>query len=510
MQRKLLIHLAIVALLASMLPLLVGGTARAASTGTVKDVNGQAVASAFVMLFDMSANPVGYAITDAAGGFALLSPADNSPLTDQQVDDTDGFVVVQPNANIDGDGLGIYPDQPRSYLKPPNTPNDMVLPKTSSFVLKGYLQDGTPMRWQDFVSSGPGTEGAQFVYLTNMDEEMRPAMVWPTYDAWAREAPQNADRKYGLPSLVVDSRNNSEKYSIGVLYWNVKDYGKLSLKADNAGQGFDLPAQGGSLVVDLNTELARTAISDLVRRQAFYQSNITDEDIPALIAAVGAVPNVDDRLSDALKLRDRLELKAARDSLSSVRKGTLDVVARDVNMGPVKNCAVTIDQTSHDFLFGGNGGAPFQQQQGVWQKVKDAGFEIAPILPAWGFTENPDSPYQYWGKDAINQTFGISNLKAMGLKVKMTGSVWMQGNAVGSMHILPVRTQGWSWDQVRTGNIVNQGHLLDDFKDDAVIWEAMNEPATTNTVACRVTRWRSASTPPRSRSRPRTRTSKRW
>ena len=61
------------------------------------------------------------------------------------------------------------------------------------------------------------------------------------------------------------------------------------------------------------------------------------------------------------------------------------------------------------------------------------GCELAPVLPAWGFTENPNSPYQYMGKTYVESVFGISQLKDMGFKVKMTGSVWMQG----AMGILP-------------------------------------------------------------------------
>jgi len=452
----------------------------AGAQGTVKDVNNAGVSGAFVMLFDNSANVVGYAITAADGSFTFLDyTPPNPPLSDAVVNAVDGFVMVQPNGTIGPlpDQLGIYQHQPRAYLKPPNTSVDILLPNVASFVIKGYKQDGSMMRWGDFVSTGPGSEGAQYMYLTNLDEEMQPAVIYPTYDGWARQSPQNGERQYGLPSLVVDSRN-SGRYSISVMYWNVKNYGKLCLKADNAGAGFELPSQGGSLVVDLNAELARTAIADLQRRLSFYETYITDEDIPALISAVGAVPNVDDRLHDALQLRDRLELKAAQNSIDVVRKGTLRVTARDVNMVPVKDCTVTIDQTAHDFLFGANGGAPYDQQLPVWNKVKEAGFELAPVLPAWGFTEDPNPPYTYMGKPAIEATFGITRLREMGFKVKFTGSVWMQG----SMSILPPRTQGMSWQDIRTKNLANQDCLLNDFSNDPIIWEAMNEPATTNTV----------------------------
>jgi hypothetical protein len=453
----------------------------AGASGTIKDTDGQGVSGAFVMLFDNTATAVGYAISDADGNINFLDPASGLPLDDTTVNDLNGFVVEQPDVSLGPapDQLGIYQHQPRSYLKPPNTSVDMVVPATSSFVIKAYKQDGVSlMRWADFLSTGPGQEGAQFLYLTDLDQEEQPSVVWPTYDEWARQPPRNQDRQYGLPSLVTDSRRPG-KYAIGVLYWNVKDYGKLCLYADNAGEGFDLPSQGDSLVIDLNTELARTAISDLYRREDFLASNIYDEDVGTDIEAVEAVTNVDDRLSGALQLRDRLELKAAQNSIENVRKGWLQVTARDVNMHPVRNCTVTIDQTSHDFLFGGNGGAPFTQQLPVWNKVKEAGFELAPILPAWGFTEDPDPPYDYLGKDAIEATFGIGQLLDMGFKVKFTGSVWMQGDMDG---ILPERTDGMPWQQVAIENLVNQGYLLDDFKDDPIIWEAMNEPATTNTV----------------------------
>jgi len=267
------------------------------------------------------------------------------------------------------------------------------------------------------------------------------------------------------------------------MYWQVKNYGRLCLRADNAGLGFDLPAAGAALEINLNLELVRTAIHDLQRRQPFYEEYITDENIPALIAALDDVGNVDDRLHDALQLRDRLELKAAQNSIDSVRKGTLQVTARDVNSHPVPGCTVTIDQTAHDFLFGANGGTMADPPEALWQKIKDAGFELAPSLPAWGFTESGPTdvpPNTYWGHDAIDGVFGMSRILDYGLKLKFTGTVWMQGSA--SLGILPARTSSMTWEQIQAANIAHQDLLLNDFKNDPVIWEVMNEPATTNTV----------------------------
>jgi hypothetical protein len=457
--------------------------AAAGASGTIKDTNNQGVPGAFVMLFDNDATVIGAVYpTLADGSFTLKAPPGfTTPISDATVDNLDGFIIEQPGVNIGAlpGQLGIYQYQPRAYLKPPNTPLNVVLPAASSFVLKGNKQDGSVMRWGDFVSTGPGTEGAQFMYLTNMDEEQQPAVNWPTYDQWARN--QGGNRNDGFPSLVVDSRKTG-KYSISAMYWNVKNYGKLCLRADNAGAGFDLPATGTALVIDLNLELARTAIHDLQRRQDFYETYITDENITALISALNSVGNVDDRLHDALQLRDRLELKAAQNSIAAVRKGTLRVTAHDTNGRAVPGCAVTINQTAHDFLFGANGGTmpdPADPPAPLWQKIRDAGFELAPVLPAWGFTENPATE-DYWGKDAIETTFGISNIMDYGLKVKFTGSVWMQG--APSLGILPPRAATMTWEQIQAANIANQDRLLDDFKNDPVIWEVMNEPATTNTV----------------------------
>ena len=178
---------AIVLLLLLVLPS-VPATA-AGAQGTVKDVNNNGVSGAFIMLFHEADHILvtdGYAITEANGNFTLLdyNPPHN-PLSDATVNGINGFVMIQPAAD-DGplhDQLGVYQHQPRAYVKPPSTSVDMVLPAASSFVLNGYKLDGTLMRWADYDSNN----GAQFMYLTNMDEEMRPAVNWPSYDAWARQ-----------------------------------------------------------------------------------------------------------------------------------------------------------------------------------------------------------------------------------------------------------------------------------------------------------------------------------
>ena len=157
------------------------GAMASGASGTIHDVNGQGVGGAFVMLFDNGANAVGYAITAPDGSFAFLNPLDNTPLSDVTVDGTDGFVVEQQSnpPQVGSDNLGIYQYQPRAYLKAVNTPVDIVLPLVSSFVLKGCKQDNSLMRWGDYVSSGPGQEGAAFAYMTNLDEEEQPAVVPP-------------------------------------------------------------------------------------------------------------------------------------------------------------------------------------------------------------------------------------------------------------------------------------------------------------------------------------------
>ncbi|MBI4559364.1 MAG: endo-1,4-beta-xylanase [Candidatus Hydrogenedentes bacterium] len=437
-------------------------SARAAVTGTVAGEDGKPIPYTFVGALTSQMQLEKYAVTDPQGKFTLESVPRN------------GYLFVQPPAPEKG-GLGIYPYTPRIYDIGDTANIAIRLPTAACLVLKAYDTNGRLLRWEDFMKNGH--VGGQFLYATDLDDRMQPAAVWPVYDQLARD--QGSPREKGLPALVVVP--SGKPLAVQVLFWIVPEYGKLLLRADNGGKGFAASAPGAAVEIELNVELARTAVSDLLRRrpafpeQASAEISTVESALREALAQndpVACAAAADKVLALALKLRDQLELEAARAMIPRVRSGTLQVHVKDANGAGVTKCKVQITQRSRDFLFGVFEGSPYNAK--AFETARKAGFELATVLMAWGWTDLKTGAAT---KDGIDKTLGLSALQQLGYKTKAHGVVWLQDYG-----ILPDRARRLPESELKSAYAAHQVELLQSFKDKVSIWEAMNEPATTNAV----------------------------
>jgi hypothetical protein len=440
-----------------------GISADAGISGRLRHEGDKPLARAFVGLFSSDWTMVETGATDTAGAFSIDGDTEG------------GFLAVQPLAKENSDGLGIYRAFPRIYALRSAQEVDLKLPDGGCLVLKAYDRHGALMRWEDFERMGK--MGGQFVYATNLDDQIRPASIWPVYDETAREA--GSPREKGLPTVVIPP---GEAYAVQVLFWETARYGKLLLRADNQGKGYHIKSPGDAHVLELNVELARTALADLERRQGHFSSNsqtaITD--VKARLAeAIGEADPIkraagaDAVLASALDLRDRFELAAAKAAIPKVRQGELTVRVESANGQGVPKCEVRITQHSHDFLFGVFEGSPYNARS--FEAARDAGFELATVLPAWGWS---DVGARAVSLRDLDRQLGISALAALGYRVKAHGVVWLQ-----EYGILPGRAFAMSHEQVRQAAVEQLRGLLRAYSDRITLWEAMNEPAATNVLA---------------------------
>ena len=442
---------------------LVSGVANGeAFSGTVSSEGDTAIPFAFVGLLTPDFGLAAHTATDMDGAFAIETEAESK------------YVVVQPPPREDADGIGVYSFEPRIHERNGATEADIRLPDAGCLVAMAYDAEGRLLRWEDFMRRG--NFGGQFMYAADLDDRMTPAAVWPVFDAEARAL--GSPREKGLPALVVAP---DAPTVLQVLFWEVPGYGKVQLAADNAGEGYRLKTAGDHLTLRLNVEFARTAVHNLVRRRDYYSAEAA-ADIDGLVAALDdvlaksePVPQAaaaDRVLADALDLRDRLELDAARDAASAYRKGVLRIEVRDASGQPVPGCSVDITQQSHDFRFGVFQGGEYREK--AMSAARDAGFELATVLLAWGWSDAKQYANR-WGE--FDTFIGISPLRDLGFTVKTHGAVWLQEYGV-----LPDYARALPLPELHQAILEQQGALLDAFGDKITLWEAMNEPASTNTV----------------------------
>lgn len=438
------------------------GTVQAVVSGVVVGDDNQPLSYAFVGQYTDGFEYRAYAVTDQNGAFTLPDGLGQ------------GHLIVQPQAWVSAEGLGIYPCMPRTYRWFGEPAVRLVLPPSGCIVLEAYDASGSLMRWGAF--QGLGTVAGQAFHVTDLAMCSHPASYWPVYDETARIS--GAQWNDGLPAAAVEP---GAALAVEVLFWDVPGCGRLTLRADNAGQGYTVAAQGDAVVVELNAEFARTAVADL-RRRAPALGSAAEPEIVAVEAALAAAlakstaparaAAADSVLASALALRDRLELEAARARIASVRRGTLSVSVVDERGRPVRDCAVRVTQQSHDFMFGVFDGTP--NDTSGYERAREAGFEVATLLLGWGWTQKNGVTLS---RAELDPVYGITALRQMGYRLRTSGNVWMQ-----QYGILPEYAYEMAPDDVAAAALAHQQSLLRELAGDIDVWEAMNEPATTNAV----------------------------
>ncbi len=423
-------------------------------SGTLRiEGKGEPIRFAYVALLTSTFDVAGQASSDASGRYSIELA---QPITE-------GYLVVQPPPQENDQGLGIYAVQPRLIRYTGETTLDLELPSVGCIVLNAYDRNGELMRWKDFRAQG--TFGDQFMYLTSLDDQAISAVSWPVFDEEARD--QGQPRELGIPALVVKPGSG---YVPQVLFWDVPDYGRLLLRSDNGGAGFTVAKAGDACVLELNVELARTAVHQLAESGSPDAEQVRSRLKEAVSAGSAAerAAAADAVLADALRLRDTFLVEAARESIPTVRMGEATIRVTDAQGKPVAGASVTIEQQSSDFLFGVFEGSPYNPK--AFAKAREAGFNLATVLLGWGWTDGAS-------RDAIEQTFGVAALGKLGYAVKAHGVVWLQDYG-----ILPDRARSLSHAELTDAMLAQESSLIETLGDDIAVWEAMNEPNVTNVV----------------------------
>lgn len=428
------------------------------TTGTLSAAHGEPLGAAFVALYDTAWNPLGSKDTDEQGAFSIPAAAL-------------GFLQVQPLRKADANGFRVFNWQPRVFLvEPDDSPLALEVPPAVNYVVVAYGTNGQPMRWKDWEANGK--YGARFLYATTPDLRALPSTIYPVFGA--ATGPKE-DRPEGLPALIAEPGQPIELHA---LFWPTQGYGKLQVSAT-------LPAitrAGESLVVNWNHAIALAAVAR-ARHNDFQDPAEPEwfapfaleldglaESLPlpvGTIATAEEAAQADAVLAKALELADRIALERATRRASLARYAA-----------PPANFDASMTLRAPAFSFGVYQGSPFNAKTDDpyagsvgFSLARDAGFDMATILPGYGWVG------QYAkSRAALDETFGVSTLRNSGYTVKAHGVAWLQK----LMNILPEKERALPPDQLTKLLLAYQGDLISALGDDVRLWEALNEPATTN------------------------------
>jgi hypothetical protein len=148
----------------------------------------------------------------------------------------------------------------------------------------------------------------------------------------------------------------------------------------------------------------------------------------------------------------------------------LNITLNGLPEADLAKASVRIEPVSRDFLFGLYEGTEAGPK--VLAELQPLGFNLATVLPAWGWSENPKLKRQY-----LNERFGIADLHKLGMTIKAHGVVWLQ-----EYGILPKKAFDMPPAELPAALLAFEAALMETFADEIGIWEIMNEPATTNVV----------------------------
>jgi len=381
----------VVVLMLVCLPL-VGSRALSATSikfwGYVKDLNNNPIANSWVGFSDKSSY-LGGTSTDEEGyyefsvsepGTYFISPQHNSTSEPYVYD------YIQVTQTIE--------TQQSTEIR-----LDFNLRPAGNIILHAYDSEGKLLRNSQFK-----TIANYNVYVTDLSDLPNLGYFHAVHDDYSAQANWSWD--LAVPAFLVLPQTSNRIH----VQWEVPEFGKIMLSADNEGQGYSVNEQGGGIVLNFNYEAAKSETAalqreyDLFRNQGYSISDSIGEDLrlsreylatAELYLSQGPNPDMGKavkELNTSLKLslyaHERLLLERAEADIELYRKGNVTLKVLDEHGNPVTNGMVSFQQTTHDFLFGAN---PMGKQNKYDDRYADilrkAGINYSYIFCHWKYIE---------------------------------------------------------------------------------------------------------------------------
>lgn len=266
-----------------------------------------------------------------------------------------------------------------------------------------------------------------------------------------------SDIRLSTEGVVISDTNGNDKFSVHVR-WNINGFGFVYSIADNAGEYYELPSSGTTLL-NLNFELARSTVRSNDNRIARFSSNgwRPDAEIAGLqnLAAqllheAGSKNNENDRaelsqqsLSYAQWTADYIELSKARfDILKNGRRNS--------------------------FLFGCDSRGYFQMDKNLFLERFSEIFNYATIT-------------HYWKADFIDfepeEGKKVFDIRSEVLQALKTRDIKVAGRPLFWTHywVTPDWLRAKTYDQLLMYLEKHIREVVGYYKDDISVWEVVNE-----------------------------------
>jgi hypothetical protein len=280
---------------------------------------------------------------------------------------------------------------------------------------------------------------------------------------------------FGMPCVLV----TPDEYRNFWIQFEAKGFGKVNLMVDNATEGYGGPG-GEAEIVPLNFDLARSQVQRTSTKFTEYRNKgyvFSDSTTNAIQSAnthlenavsqsgMQRVTSANKCINASLWGLEGMEMDRAAQDIEENRKGNLIVSVQDSRGYPVEGANITLNQTSHDFLFG-----VFDQVNEVgketYQQLRDIGVNYATAGFYWTITEPTEGNFDY---DAIDNIVGVPDLVDMGFKVKAHAMIYL------NPLVVPDWVKGKSFSELNTTVYTHVYTLVSAYADEIDIWNVINE-----------------------------------
>jgi len=282
-------------------------------------------------------------------------------------------------------------------------------------------------------------------------------------------------------------------YKIHVL-WEVPEFGKIMLSADNEGKGYSVDRAWGKLTLNFNYEAAKSKLAMLQRDYDLFQSQgysisasvgegltlskkhlklaegyLTQTPSPDMKSAVAEL-NLS--LKRSLWAHEQLYLDRAEADIERYRKGDVKIRVVDEEGKPLSDCGISLRQTSHDFLF-----ATSDCDERYENLVKQAGINCIYTYFGYGVIEPEPGRFEWSSKDREVNSRLDDGFRLIGdLGWLFYRSPFMKPSDIDCPRYL----DDMSFEEVKENVHRHMYAIADRYKDKIDLWQAICEPCVFN------------------------------
>lgn len=295
----------------------------------------------------------------------------------------------------------------------------------------------------------------------------------------------------GTPAFVVLPQIS---YVIHFL-WEVPEFGKIMLSADNEGNGYSVENKGGQLTLNLNYEAAKSKVAilkrdyDLLKSEGLVISSTvaeglkqSQEHLKMAESYILQSPSTDMRavvqesnlsLKYSLFAHEQLYLDKAKADIEKYRKGNVNIKMVDKEGKPLIGYALSFKQTRSDFIFSAT---PYSASYS--KLLKEAGINTTTSYFKYGDVEPELGQFNWKGTDGQVDV----QLRGSFASIGNLGWFFFRGWEGKPDIYFPGYLNSMSFEEVKKAVYNHVYAIASRYKDKVDVWDAIYEacPAWSN------------------------------